>query len=103
MIQCKNCVNFKEHSENEYECLKIYNIVIYDKEAKHACRFFIDKLNEAAIAQELLKKHLSVEELIYLGDNEPMWDNLSNAMKEALNYTNQKQVSDAAKLQIKAK
>ena len=36
------------------------------------------------IIQEVLKKHLSVEELIYLGDNEPMWDNISNAIKELL-------------------
>lgn len=43
MIKCKNCVNFKEHSENNYECLKIYNIAINDKDYKHECKLFIDK------------------------------------------------------------
>ena len=45
MIKCKNCVNFKENSENDYECLKIYNISINDKEFEHDCKLFIDKAN----------------------------------------------------------
>ena len=45
MIKCKNCVNFKEHSSGEYECLKIYNITINDKEFKHDCQSFIDKVS----------------------------------------------------------
>ena len=45
MIKCKNCVNFKEHSENNYECLKIYNITINDIEFEHECKSFIDKVS----------------------------------------------------------
>ena len=40
MIKCKNCVNFKEHYENDYECLKIYNMVINDKDFEHECQLF---------------------------------------------------------------
>ena len=36
-------------------------------------------------ATEILKNHLGKTELSYLGVNEPMWDDLVNAVNEALN------------------
>jgi len=40
MIKCRHCKHLKEiklGGQTYYECLKIFNIVIYDKEFEHLC------------------------------------------------------------------
>jgi Lar family restriction alleviation protein len=49
MIKCKDCKHLKETElggQTYYECLKIWNVEIYDKDFEHLCNKFETKVND---------------------------------------------------------
>jgi hypothetical protein len=48
MIKCKDCKHFEEKKlggQTYYECLKIWNVTIYDKDFEHLCNFYEKLVN----------------------------------------------------------